>query len=752
MKIKNLKFRVIICFLILAIVASTINFKSINAQINSNLPVSYIDENFPSSYMPYINALKAEHPNWVFKAVHTGLDWNTVVSHESYEVNASISTVEDIYGSEWKKDGQNNYVDGNYVTASKGAVAYVLDPRNFINNNGIFMFEALRFVEGVQTPNAVQGVLASTPMGSSYKDKYKLYGEWKDLGTTYADLIYSISKEVGINPVHIASRIRQENSGNILNNVLINGDYGVYNFFNIGAYDSSSGNAVTNGVNTARTRGWTNISSALRGGIEYIYNNYVKWGQNTIYFERFDVNNPGQAKYLLGTGYMTNIFAPRSEAQITYKAYANCGILNNSFEFDIPVYENMPAYAVSSPISEGVYFVDDNTQVYLDDPSDTGVPDVFSVRSGPDTSYPVIDTITELQEGGDNRTKFTRVGIGQNTLYDKIQLTDGRIGYVMHKWLYEYTYTKVESVSLDTTYTEVKEGQSFKLNAIVSPSNAQNKNVSWTSSDTNVATVDQNGNVTALNEGVATIMVKTQDMSKSAICTVNVYGTKVTGVSFPVSNYKINVGDSLTLYPKIEPQYASNKNYRLTISDTTLANMNGNTITAIKSGTLIVEVITDDGGLSARTTIEINPSQEGTEKYVRISDSTLKIEEDVITGVKIGTTISTIKSKIDTNDTYEIRDINGNVLPDDGVVGTGTGIYFSSTGKEYHFVIYGDVDGSGIINSRDLLVLQRYILGKTELNEYQVKASIIDKVSDIPKAADLLKIQRAILGMYVIEQ
>ena len=49
-------------------------------------------------------------------------------------------------------------------------------------------------------------------------------------------------------------------------------------------------------------------------------------------------------------------------------------------------------------------------------------------------------------------------------------------------------------------------------------------------------------------------------------------------------------------------------------------------------------------------------------------------------------------------------------------------------------------------------MLQRYILGKTELNEYQVKASIIDKVSDIPKAADLLKIQRAILGMYVIEQ
>ena len=49
-------------------------------------------------------------------------------------------------------------------------------------------------------------------------------------------------------------------------------------------------------------------------------------------------------------------------------------------------------------------------------------------------------------------------------------------------------------------------------------------------------------------------------------------------------------------------------------------------------------------------------------------------------------------------------------------------------------------------------MLQRYILGKAELNSIQVKASIIDKVSQAPKAADLLKIQRHILGKYVIEQ
>ena len=101
---------------------------------------------------------------------------------------------------------------------------------------------------------------------------------------------------------------------------------------------------------------------------------------------------------------------------------------------------------------------------------------------------------------------------------------------------------------------------------------------------------------------------------------------------------------------------------------------------------------------------------------------------------------------------YTITDVNGSVLENESMVGTGTSINFKELNKEYHIIIYGDIDGNGIINARDLLVLQRYILGKVELNEYQVKAGIMDKTRTVPKAVDLLKIQRAILGMYTIEQ
>ena len=748
---RNLGFRAIISLVIICIITSTINFHEIEASISSNLPVSYMDENFPDSYKPYIEAMKKKHPNWTFKAVHTGLDWNTVLSHESYEVNEGISLVEDIFSSEWKTDGQNKYIDGSYVVASKQGVAYVLDPRNFINDSGIFQFETLSFSEASQSVNAVQGVLDPTPMGSAYKSQYKLYGQRKNLGTTYAELIYRLSKNVGINPVHIAARIRQENSGNIVNGSLINGDYGVYNFFNIGAYDTSNASAITNGLNYARNHGWTSVSAAINGGIEYIYNKYVKWGQDTIYFERFDVNNPGTAQWLLGTGYMTNIFGAKNEASMSYNTYSSYSMLDSSFEFHIPVYENMPDEAASIPLPDDVYFTEDNTRVYLDDPSDSGVTDEFWIRTGPDTIANVLEKVYETQEGGANRTKFTRIGIGQNTLYDKIKYDDGRIGYMLKKWIYEYKYSKVESVSLNTTYSDLSVGEKLQLTANINPSDAENKEVTWSSSDNNIATVNSDGLVEAKNSGVATITVTTKDQNKTAICTINVQSNKVTGIKLDKDKYVVSVENTITITPEILPSTAKNTNYTITSENTDIVTVQGKELKAQKEGKAIVTFKTEDGGYTAQATIVVIKKLE--DIYV---DDSLKVENDVISKIDLNNnTVSDIKNKITTKYDINIVNIDGKVLEDSDKVGTGTKMQFldgSDVAKEYTIIVYGDVDGSGTINARDLLMLQRYLLGKVQIKEIQVKAAIIDKVSQSPKAADLLKIQRHILGKYTIEQ
>jgi uncharacterized protein YjdB len=78
----------------------------------------------------------------------------------------------------------------------------------------------------------------------------------------------------------------------------------------------------------------------------------------------------------------------------------------------------------------------------------------------------------------------------------------------------------VNSVSLDKTTLSLKEGESATLTATVSPSNATNKTVSWSTSDASVATVDAGGKVTAVKAGTATVTAKAGD--KSATCAVTV--------------------------------------------------------------------------------------------------------------------------------------------------------------------------------------------------------------------------------------
>lgn len=99
---------------------------------------------------------------------------------------------------------------------------------------------------------------------------------------TYSELIIKAGQAVGVSPYHIASRIKQE-VGSSLSSVT-NGKHakypGIYNFYNIGGYDSASGNAVTNALRWAATSGsygrpWNNVYKSIYGGAQYIGNNYI---------------------------------------------------------------------------------------------------------------------------------------------------------------------------------------------------------------------------------------------------------------------------------------------------------------------------------------------------------------------------------------------------------------------------------------------------------------------------------------------
>ena len=133
----------------------------------------------------------------------------------------------------------------------------------------------------------------------------------------------------------------------------------------------------------------------------------------------------------------------------------------------------------------------------------------------------------------------------------------------------------VSGVSINKTTISLTEGGSETLTATVAPDNATNKSVSWKSSDTGVATVDNSGKVTAVKAGSATITVTTTDGSKTATCSVTVTAktVSVTGVTLNKSTLELTEGAEETLKATITPADATNQVVTWSTSDNNIAVM-----------------------------------------------------------------------------------------------------------------------------------------------------------------------------------
>ena len=159
-----------------------------------------------------------------------------------------------------------------------------------------------------------------------------------------------IGKSLNVSPYHLASRVRQE-QGNDGSSPLISGTYpgyeGLYNYYNIQASGTSYEEIIRNGLEEARAAGWTTRYAALYGGSQKVSNNYIKIGQNTLYLQKFDVDNSDGNLYW--HQYMQNLLAADNEGKSVKRGYANMGVLNNSFLFRVPVYKSMPSSACKMP-------------------------------------------------------------------------------------------------------------------------------------------------------------------------------------------------------------------------------------------------------------------------------------------------------------------------------------------------------------------------------------------------------------------
>lgn len=298
---------------------------------------------FPESYCSALLALHEKYPNWQFVPVQTGLDWNTVIQNESVVGRNLIqSSVNDARKStdsaayDWATNSWYGFDGASWVSASSEYIAYCMDPRNFLDETYIFQFETLEYAS-YQNAAGVSNILANTFMSGNYTDT-------DGAVRSYADTFVEIGGSLSVSPYHLASRCKQE-QGTQGTSSLISGTYsgyvGYYNYFNVRAYTTSSASATVNGLAYAKQQGWDSIYKSLAGGSSIVADNYVKKGQNTIYFEKFNVVYQSS---LYTHQYMTNVQAAMSEGSTMAKAYTD---KTQAFVFRIPVYVNMPSSAVT---------------------------------------------------------------------------------------------------------------------------------------------------------------------------------------------------------------------------------------------------------------------------------------------------------------------------------------------------------------------------------------------------------------------
>lgn len=329
---------------------------------------SYLDQQgFPESYKPFLRELHYQYPNWAFEAFHTGLDWEEVLDEESIAGKNLIPNSKGVGWKslepgayDWTKDKFVVYDGSTWVTASRDAIAYYMDPRNFLTESNIFMFEVLRYAPTYQDEDGVESILSNTPFQYKYYTYKDDYGDSNTL--SYAQTFIAAAEYSGVSPYHLASRVKQEvvtSSSTASNSVsgTVSGYTGLYNFYNIGAYHSTAaGGAIINGLKYAKNGAsnndelndaslipWTNQYNAIVGGAHILGATYINRGQDTIYLQKFNVTENSTYYHQ----YMANVEAPYAESRKTATAYKDMEAL--PIVFSIPVYYNMPEEPAAAP-------------------------------------------------------------------------------------------------------------------------------------------------------------------------------------------------------------------------------------------------------------------------------------------------------------------------------------------------------------------------------------------------------------------
>ena len=285
----------------------------------------------------------------------------------------------------------------------------------------------------------------------------------------------------------------------------------------------------------------------------------------------------------------------------------------------------------------------------------------------------------------------------------------------------------VTGVELNKSSLTLQVGESEGLLAAVLPDDATNKQVVWTSSNSSVASVSQNGAVTALKVGTAVITVTTADGGFTATCNITVEPKKVTGVTLNKTTLTLKVGLTETLSAAVMPSDASDKAVTWSSDNTAVAAVSsGGVVTAVKEGTATITVTTADGGFTATCAVTVVPN-----KIELKPGLGYKLNESgtIVYNIKPETKVSDLVKNFAGSGTIEVRNKDGVLLSGDKFVGTGAIINLIAGGRVVDTLIVavlGDVNGDGKVLANDARLVLRHVAKLGTLAELQMLAGDTD--------------------------
>lgn len=514
--------------------------------VSSSLVVVNINsgalENVPEEYKSYIKQLLELHPEWNFVIYDTGIEWKNLfyenaqcafgrnVVYYSYPLSYR-STQSGAYN--WRTDEwYNPDKETGWYQANAQLIAYYMDPRNFLNEQHIFMFEALSYDEKTQTLDGVKKILSG-----SFMDNVEITNT-TDKKVLYAQAYINAGQIADVSPYHLASRTVQEvgknGSGSTSGTYKAKDgtDYsGFYNFYNIGATASSDpiGNGLKYATGKTSTDAqkeryllpWNSQYKAIVGGAKWIGYGYINNKQDTLYYQKFNVVNKVWTHQ-----YMANVMSPASESVSIKKAYSNLGILDNSFTFIIPYYKNMPAEACAPPVKSNASPNNWLSSLKIDDYNinfDAGKTSGYSLEVGGDISSVNISATTVNAKATVSGTGKVALKEGNNTINVVVTAENGdKRTYTVNIKRNIENKIPLKSIALSKTEYSMFDGDTTTLSVSYNPSTTtDDRTVTWTSSNTKVATVSKDGKITAIGAGTATITAKVGNFTAACKVTVS---------------------------------------------------------------------------------------------------------------------------------------------------------------------------------------------------------------------------------------